>query len=195
MVDDKPLCPVCDMGRLTFHRGSETFTYKNQPLVVDDLEYCLCDACGADPVLADQIRRNQSKITDAKRRMDGMLTGDEICAVRKRLGLSQKEAAELFGGGANAFSKYECGDVMQSVSMERLLRLAYLYPKLLDDLRMLAGMRVEAVDTSHDGYAVRGRAEVDMRRLRLKRPDSVGKITALEAWAPMDMEHQEQLAA
>jgi len=84
--------------------------------------YC-CDTCGADPIFRDQIKRNHLKIADAKRVADGLLVGEEIRRIRMRLKLTQREAAEVFGGGANAFSKYERGDVVQSVAMDRLLRL------------------------------------------------------------------------
>jgi len=53
-----------------------------------------------------------------------MLSGDQISRIRIALGLSQREAASLFGGGYNAFNKYESGEVLQSFAMDRLLRLA-----------------------------------------------------------------------
>ena len=34
---------------------------------------------------------------------------DFIASVRKKLALDQREAAEIFGGGINAFSRYENG--------------------------------------------------------------------------------------
>jgi len=109
-------------------------------LHVADLECYRCDACGADPVFTDQIRRNQLKIADTKRAHDGLLTGAQIRGVRERLGLTQSQASEVFGGGANAFSKYERGDVMQSVAMDRLLKVADFVPGVMDFLRIEAGI-------------------------------------------------------
>ena len=80
-------------------------------------------------------RRNHRRIADAKRYADGLLVGDEIRAIRTQFDLSQQEAAELFGGGVNAFSKYERGDVLQSVAMDRLLRATAFYPFLIEFLR------------------------------------------------------------
>ena len=103
--------------------------------MVSGLEHYECTTCGADPAFPDQIRRNELIIADAKRRSHGLLTGAEIRELREELGLSQTEAADLFGGGANAFSKYERGEVIQSVPMDRLLRVVHAFPHLLGVLR------------------------------------------------------------
>lgn len=140
------ICPVCEEGHLHEDHFAGEFKHGNQTVHVDDLECYRCDVCGADPVLEDQIRRNHLKVADAKRRMDGLLSGDEIKATREFLHLSQSEAAELFGGGANAFSKYERGDVLQSKPMDRLLRLSARFPFLLNALREECGLELVAED-------------------------------------------------
>ncbi|MGB4336010.1 MAG: type II toxin-antitoxin system MqsA family antitoxin [Chromatiaceae bacterium] len=44
-----------------------------------------------------------------------------IAGVRKKLHLGQREAAELFGGGVNAFSRYENGKTKPPLALVRLL--------------------------------------------------------------------------
>lgn len=58
------------------------------------------------------------------------LTPLVIRAIREACGLSQQEAARVFGGGPKAFEKYEAGEVAPSSSMTRLLLLAAKRPKL-----------------------------------------------------------------
>lgn len=140
MTTQDLLCPMCEHDSLTPSTYSDTFQHRGADLVVEGLECYVCDECGADPVFEDQIRRNHVRVVDARRRADGLLTGREILDLRKSLGLSQKDASEVFGGGANAFSKYERGEVAQSVAMDRLLRLVARYPLLLDDVRRHTGM-------------------------------------------------------
>jgi len=152
MMTQTLICPVCDEGTLTPDRFADDFKHNGGTIHVEGLECYRCDRCGADPVLEDQIRRNHLRIADAKRRADGLLTGEEIRTIRSDLGLSQQDAALLFGGGANAFSKYERGDVVQSVPMDRLLRLAARYPALLDDLRQQAGVETRVALGICDGY-------------------------------------------
>lgn len=122
------LCPVCGSESLTPGTHDLGLTSGDRKFLVSGLEHYDCATCGADPAFPDQIRRNDLKIADGKRRADGLLTGAEIREIREDLGLSQADAAALFGGGANAFSKYERGQVVQSVPMDRLLRVVRAYP-------------------------------------------------------------------
>jgi HTH-type transcriptional regulator/antitoxin MqsA len=139
IMNDQFLCSECGKGRLHESTWEGDFRHGESKVHVSGLECHICDQCGADPVFTDQIRRNQLKIADAKRRADKMLTSSDIHALRTRLGLTQKDAATLFGGGTNGFSKYERGDAIQSDPMDRLLKLVGAYPFLLDALRALVG--------------------------------------------------------
>jgi len=140
MIEKMTLCPVCDSGKLDTRTYSDTFKHNGQPLQVHGLEGCECAVCGADPILPDQIKRNQARIADAKRRADGMLSGLEIRQVREQLGLTQRQAAEIFGGGAKAFAKYERGEVVQSAAMDSLLRLVDRYSVLLGEVAAFRGV-------------------------------------------------------
>jgi len=61
------------------------------------------------------------------------LTPLVIRAIRESCGLSQKEAARLFGGGPKAFEKYESGEVVPSSAMTRLLLLAARRPEVFQE--------------------------------------------------------------
>lgn len=135
-------CPICGEPALTVETYSDTFKHNGRDLVVDGLEGYRCAHCNSDPIAPEQIRRNLLRITDAKRMADGLLSGSQIRQVRERLGLSQQEAAAIFGGGPNGFSKYERGETAQSVAMDRLLRLVTADPSKLDELRAMAGLPV-----------------------------------------------------
>jgi HTH-type transcriptional regulator/antitoxin MqsA len=128
-------CPICGAtGAFTTERYDDDVKHNGQVLSVHGLERSRCSACDSAPVMTDQIRRNQLVIADAKRRKDGLLSGDEIRKVREKLGLAQSAAATAFGGGGNAFSKYERGEVIQSFPMDRLLRLAVDLPGVMAQL-------------------------------------------------------------
>jgi HTH-type transcriptional regulator/antitoxin MqsA len=55
--------------------------------------------------------------------------------VRKKLELTQKEASEIFGGGVNAFSRYEKGKAQPHPSIIKLLRVLDQHPELLAEVR------------------------------------------------------------
>ncbi len=116
-------CANCGASELQFLTEAETFNYKGQALTVD-VDYSVCTHCGAEAILPEQIKRNDCRVRDAWRKADGLLSGEEISALRKKLRLTQQEAAKVFGGGVNAFSKYERGEVIQSEGMDKLMRLA-----------------------------------------------------------------------
>jgi HTH-type transcriptional regulator/antitoxin MqsA len=58
----------------------------------------------------------------------------EIRRIRRKLGLSQAEAAELTGGGHNAFSRYERGESAPLPAVVNLFRLLDRHPDLLKEL-------------------------------------------------------------
>lgn len=150
--NNEMICPLCEEGELRPVVYAENYRHGNGTVLVEGLEGCECPVCGGQPVLTEQIRRNQVRVADARRAVDGLLVSSEIRGLREYFGISQQDAALLFGGGANAFSKYERGEVFQSVAMDRLLRLVLANPFLLDDVKALAGMSVQQVDLSSSGY-------------------------------------------
>lgn len=58
-----------------------------------------------------------------------------IANVRKKLSLDQREAAEIFGGGINAFSRYENGKTKPSLALVKLLKVLERHPELLNEIR------------------------------------------------------------
>lgn len=132
-------CLCCESGILAAEVSTIEITYEGKPLVIHGVEGYVCSSCKEQFVFPDQAKRNHVLVANAKRSATGLFTGIEIKSLRDDLGLSQSDAAHLFGGGANAFSKYERGDVIQSEPMDKLLKLAALHPHLLvNDLRAIA---------------------------------------------------------
>jgi HTH-type transcriptional regulator/antitoxin MqsA len=58
-----------------------------------------------------------------------------IAQVRKKLKLDQREAAEIFGGGVNAFSRYENGKTKPPLALVKLLKVLERHPDLLNEVR------------------------------------------------------------
>ena len=55
--------------------------------------------------------------------------------VRKKLALDQREAGEIFGGGVNAFSRYENGKTKPPLALVKLLKVLDQHPDLLNEVR------------------------------------------------------------
>jgi HTH-type transcriptional regulator/antitoxin MqsA len=139
MNDSNNLCPICGEGKLHPEVGKNPVEYKGQATELD-LHYSLCDACGSEQADAAQTRVNKRLMIAFKKRVDGLLVGAEVRTLREKLGLSQAEAAQVFGGGPVAFSKYESDDVAQSEAMDKLLRLAAELPAAFGLLCRRAGL-------------------------------------------------------
>jgi len=113
-----------------------------------DVEYSVCRQCGDIVIFSEQIKRNDCVLRDAWRKIDGLLTAQEIVALRNKLGLTQQDAAKIFGGGTNAFSKYERSEVIQSVAMDKLMRAALDVPDMFMWLKQQAGFNEKKLPAS-----------------------------------------------
>ena len=121
-MNDKELCPICGEGHVTDHVDAVESEYRGKTAMLP-MHYQICDTCHSDFAGAAEGKKNKRAIMAFRKSVDGLLTGTEIVAFRKKYKLTQDQAAKLFGGGPVAFSKYENDDVSQSESMDSLLRL------------------------------------------------------------------------
>jgi HTH-type transcriptional regulator/antitoxin MqsA len=139
------LCDECGSSDFEVRKEPDTAQRNEQSYTVD-MEYSICRQCGDIVLFPEQIKRNDCLVRDAWRKIDGLLTAQEIVDLRNKLGLTQQEAAKVFGGGVNAFSKYERSEVIQSVAMDKLMRAALEFPPLFLWLKQQAGLVVSDYD-------------------------------------------------
>ena len=142
MNTSQAICPICGEGHLNAVVGKNTVDYKDHTTELN-MQYSVCDACGSEQADAAQTRANKRAMIAFKKHVDGLLTGAEVRAIRERLRINQADASRIFGGGPVAFSKYENDDVMQSESMDKLLRLAADLPEVFARLQQRAGILPE----------------------------------------------------
>lgn len=138
------LCPICGEGHVTEQVQMVESEYKGQKEELP-LHFKLCDTCTSDFAGAAESKLNKRVLMAFRKRVDGLLTGAEITALRQQYNLTQGHAAKLFGGGPVAFSKYENDDVSQSESMDTLLRLIRRSTAAFWELVDEKGMRAEFV--------------------------------------------------
>ena len=68
-----------------------------------------CTACGEVVFVGEDLVVRQQAFTELKVRVDDILSPREVERIRKKLGVSQRAAGALLGGGPRAFQKYESG--------------------------------------------------------------------------------------
>jgi HTH-type transcriptional regulator/antitoxin MqsA len=160
----------------------ETITFEGRPLSVE-MDFSVCDTCHEEIVTPEQAKANDVRFADAKRSATDLLSSDEIRAVLKRCELSQVDAARVFGGGVNAFSRYERGEVIQSKQMDLLLRVSRDLPVARDYLIELAGITVRWEQMPNVVVPLRSAAVGNAQRARTLQ---VQKFERLESGEPLD---------
>lgn len=137
-------CAECGSSDFEVHIEPDEFQ-RNGHSYTANVEYSVCRQCGDEVIFSEQIKRNDCILRDAWRKIDGLLTAQEIVALRNKLGLTQQDAAKVFGGGVNGFSKYERSEVIQSVAMDKLMRGALEIPGMFLWLKKQAGLDQESL--------------------------------------------------
>jgi len=128
-------CPLC--GSEVEHQvRSYSIAHKHLESVVDlPGIFCTDPECGEGMVEEDAWDLVAKIKADLKAEYLGVMAPDHIREIRVNLNLSQRRAGLIFGGGPNAFQKYEAGKVTISQPMNNLLRLVSKYPELMVELR------------------------------------------------------------
>ncbi len=130
-------CPVCGGAELVHGTRDMPFTYKGQTIQVTVVMADWCDACGESltgPAESERVMRAMNEFRQQVNAQDG--NQELIRNVRKQLHLSQREAAELFGGGPNAFSRYERGSTEAPQPLVQLFKILGRHPELINELRV-----------------------------------------------------------
>jgi len=97
-----------------------------------------CPRCDEVVLGFTESRRLQEDAIELYRKKHGLLSADEIRAIRQRFGLTQSDLARLLHLGANTVSRWESGRNVQTQAMELLLRLLRDLPGSFDYLRQHA---------------------------------------------------------
>jgi HTH-type transcriptional regulator / antitoxin MqsA len=122
-------CPSCKNGRLQKIIRPQTFTYKGKSVTLDQ-SGMWCDGCDEGVLTGEDIQATEKAFEKFKASVDHLLSPAEIRRIRKEvLGITQKQASEIFGGGKNAFSRYERGEIRPSPAVSNLLKMFERHPE------------------------------------------------------------------
>lgn len=117
------ICPSCGEARLVPKVERKTFSPPAGEVVVD-LMTNHCENCGARVTTRLQRAQNLVALAARKSAYGEWLTGEDVLALRKKYGITQQQASEIFGKGKIAFSRYENEASYPDLAMTRLMRLA-----------------------------------------------------------------------
>lgn len=129
-------CPACGDAELMRDTRDVPFTYKGEATIIPAVTGDFCPACAESVLDMAEARRFGQHVGVFIKQVNASIVDPAfIASVRKKLALDQQEAAEIFGGGINAFSRYENGKTRPPLALVKLLKLLDQHPDLLDEVR------------------------------------------------------------
>ncbi|ALQ97847.1 type II toxin-antitoxin system MqsA family antitoxin [Xylella fastidiosa] len=130
-------CPCCGAAELIHDTRDMLYTYKSETTSIPTVTGDFCPACGEVVLDREHGDRYSELLVGLFQRQVNSAYVDPgyITKVRRKLDLDQRQAAELFGGGVNAFSRYENGKTKPPLSLVKLFKLLDRHPDLLNEVK------------------------------------------------------------
>ena len=129
-------CPSCGAAKLIHDTRDMPYTYKGELTTVPAVTGDFCPACNEVVLNREHGDRYSELIGAFQKQVNAAYVDPQyINKVRKKLALDQREAAEIFGGGVNAFSRYENGKTKPPLALVKLLKMLDRHPDLLSEVR------------------------------------------------------------
>jgi len=130
-------CPLCAAAELVHDTRDLPYTYKGETTLIPAVAGDFCPACGEVILDIAESTRTSGAMLDFNKQVNASIIDPGfIASVRKKLALDQREAGEIFGGGVNAFSRYENGKTKPPLALVKLLKVLDRHPDLLNEVRM-----------------------------------------------------------
>lgn len=129
-------CPVCGAAELIHDTRDVPYTYKGETTTIPTVTGDFCPACAEIVLDMPQAEGYGAAVQAFNKQVNASIVDPNfIASVRKKLALDQREAAEIFGGGVNAFSRYENGKTKPPLALVKLLKILDRHPDLLAEVR------------------------------------------------------------
>lgn len=158
-------CPLCDKTHEVEERKRiTTITLKGEEVTYEEKFYFCTNAAENENEFENGAMTNENLLNarNAYRVKMGLLTSDEIVAIRENYGLSQVDLAKLLGWGEATISRYE-SKAIQDEAYDTMLRL-------IKDNPLQA---LESLKKNSDKFSMKKRLEI--RAKIVEKLDSYGK--------------------
>jgi HTH-type transcriptional regulator / antitoxin MqsA len=127
--------PACGAAELVRDTRDTPYMYKGESTTLPAVNGDFCLACGEAVLDAKESRRINTLMREFNQQVNAAIVDPAfIMTVRKKLDLDQRQAVQIFGGGVNAFSRYENGKTKAPLALVKLLRVLDRNPELLAEV-------------------------------------------------------------
>lgn len=130
-------CPACGT-MMREARGRLKLPINGEEIAVPSASHLKCPKCGEIVLRFREAKRLHEDAIGIYRKKHGLLSADEIRAIRAQFELKQSDLARLLRLGANTVSRWESGRNVQTAAMDILLRLIRDLPGSVAYLRARA---------------------------------------------------------
>ncbi len=128
-------CPICGGAKLLKDTRDVPYTYKGEETILPQVNGQFCRACGESVLDANESERISGLMLDFNKQVNGAIVDPEfIASVRKNSELIKGRLQTIFGGGVNAFSRYENGKTKPPLALVKLLKVLDRHPDLLSEV-------------------------------------------------------------
>lgn len=128
-------CENCGASALVHDVRDLPYTYKGESTILPQVEGDFCPGCDESILGPQESRRTMELMLAFNKQVNAAAVDPQfIVSVRKKLNLDQRQAGEIFGGGVNAFSRYELGKTRPPLATVKLLKLLNNHPELLPEV-------------------------------------------------------------
>jgi len=130
-------CPNCGTAMVE-RSGRLRLPVNGESVVVPSSAHLRCPKCNEVVLRYEDSRQLSENAIAIYRKKHGLLSAEEIRALRERLSLTQNKLAKLLRLGSNTISRWESGRNVQTEAMDVLLRLVRDVPTSIKYLRKRA---------------------------------------------------------
>ena len=130
----KHLCLNCEKAGMVRGKKDKVAEYRGKRITIAAVDGWHCPACGECEFTKGEGKRYAKAVEQFRTAVDKQAPA-ELARIRKKLKLSQREAAAIAGGGVNAFSRYEHGKTKPVAAVVNLFRILDKHPELVKEIR------------------------------------------------------------
>src|ERR1035441_4889455 len=139
-------CPSCARAKLVRDTRDIPYTYKGETTTIPAVRGDFCPACGESVLAAAESSRVSAAMLEFNKQVNASIVDPGFIArVRKKLALDQRQAAAIFGGGTNAFSRYGSGaGLLEAGALRHIVAAAGFHDPVAEHGGVTAGLGVGA---------------------------------------------------
>lgn len=130
-------CGACGGDHIVHETRDIERDYRGATLLIKGVSGKFCPDCGEVTMTRAESVAYMAKLKEARASINaGAHEAVLLESVRSKLGLTRKAAGEAFGGGVNAFSRYETGKTAAPKPLIQLFTLLHNHPELVYELNL-----------------------------------------------------------